>query len=108
MKSGGYGLCFNHPTQTPTWGRKLDNHLNPNVLYTILGSIFIALRHFFFKFTTLYLSNVRLDRHTLWQVLFVCRLFERLANLYDCEGSAWWVVSIILQFFGRINKTEIQ
>ena len=39
---------------------------------------------------------------------FVCRLFERLANVYDCEALAWCVVSIILQFFCRTNKSGIQ
>src|SRR5690554_3650631 len=39
---------------------------------------------------------------------FVCRLFERLANVYDCEALAWCVVSIILQFFCHTNKSGIQ
>jgi len=64
------------------------NHLNPNVLYRLLGAGVLCFLSFFFQFATSFLSAVRWGRQALWLVLVVRWLFERPDNVLDYEAWA--------------------
>ena len=69
MKRWGLRASFlSADTKADAGQKPLHNHLNPNVLYRLLGTgdfcLFISLSINFAA-----LSPVRSDRHTLWQAL---------------------------------------